>query len=353
MLQSKGKFIIFYGINNLGKSTQAKLLVERLNRDGQAAEYIKYPIYDLEPSGPMLNNYLRKNNPYNLAPREAQTLYTINRTQYEKEIVKKLNQGIHIVSEDYKGTGISWGMGAGVSESYLKKINSHLLEEDIVFLFDGERFMEATEENHKHETNDELLHKVRLAHLKLAEEENWIKINANDTIDNIHNNIWQYIVSVINPNFIQKQNYLIQKLPQTLEVERLSSTAKLPSRAYKHDAGYDIYSNDYYSLLPGDIVNVKTGLKITVPKGHVGLIRDKSGVANDGVHCMAGIIDPGYCGEWLVNMINLGQDIYNISPGQKVAQILIQKVEHPTIVETKIKEETDRGDGGFGSSGLF
>lgn len=353
MSQKKGKFIVIYGINNLGKSTQAKLLVERLNRDGQLAEYVKYPIYDLEPSGPLINEYLREGNPHNLSPREVQTLYAINRTQYENEIINKLNQGVHIVSEDYKGTGIAWGMGAGVSEYFLKKINSHLLKEDIIFLFDGERFKDATEKNHKHETDEELLYKVKLAHMKLAEEENWIKINANLTIEEIHNNIWHYTATLINPNFIKPSANKTKNGETRLIIERLSPATKLPTIAYEHDAGYDIYSNDYYSLLPGDRVNVKTGLKIAIPAGHVGLIKDKSGIANDGIYCMAGVIDPGYRGEWLINMINLGHDIYNIQPGQKVAQVLIQKIEHPEIIEAEIKNDTERGLGMFGSSGLF
>jgi dTMP kinase len=120
---TKGKFIVLYGINNLGKTTQAKLLVEKLNSAGLKAEYLKYPIYGLEPSGVLLNNYLREGNKYNLAPREAQIIYALNRTQYEKELLNKLENGITIIAEDYAGTGLAWGMAAGVDENFLKDIN--------------------------------------------------------------------------------------------------------------------------------------------------------------------------------------------------------------------------------------
>lgn len=186
----KGLFIVLHGANNLGKSTQAKLLVEKMNKENHQTEYLKYPIYDILPSGKMINDYLRNSNPLNLSPREAQTIYTLNRTQFEPELKLKLALGTNVVAEDYTGTGLAWGIGAGVQEEYLKLINSHLLKEDLTFLLDGERFKESTEDGHKHETDEELWQKVRQSHLKLSQEFNWLKINANLTIDEIHAIIW-------------------------------------------------------------------------------------------------------------------------------------------------------------------
>ncbi|MBP9731953.1 MAG: hypothetical protein KBD29_00635 [Candidatus Magasanikbacteria bacterium] len=191
-------FIVLYGINNLGKSTQAKKLVERMNSEGYKTEYLKYPIYTQEPAGPIINNYLREGNIHNLTPREAQLLYVLDRTQHESVLKQKLNQGIHIVAEDYVGTGISWGIGAGVDESFLKKINSHLLKEDIAFLFEGNRFTEATETGHKHETNNELIETVRKAHDALGTERDWIRINANETIEEIHEKLWSIVALRLN-----------------------------------------------------------------------------------------------------------------------------------------------------------
>jgi len=158
---------------------------------------MKYPVYDLDPSGKILNNYLREGNKYNLAPREIQTIYALNRTQYESTLKEKLESGVNIIAEDYTGTGICWGIGAGVDEEYLKLINSHLLKEDLDFLFDGERFTESTEKNHKHETDEELLEKVRQAHLRIGEELDWKKINANLTIPEIHAILWEEIKKLI------------------------------------------------------------------------------------------------------------------------------------------------------------
>jgi len=138
-----------------------------------------------------------------------------------------------------------------------------------------------------------------------------------------------------------------------LFVQRLSPAAKLPSRAYEHDAGFDLYAADYYSLMPGERAVINTGIKIAIPNGLAGLIWDKGGLAKDGIHTMAGVIDSGFRGEVTVNLINLSNDIYNIAPGQKIAQLLIQKIECPEIIEAEINDKTDRSACRFGSSGIF
>lgn len=196
MNQQSGKFIVLYGINNLGKSTQARMLVERLKFNNFPAIYLKYPIYDLDPSGIILNNYLRKNNTYNLSSREAQIIYALNRFQFQAWLIKQLDKGMTVIAEDYVGTGIAWGLGSSLDEKFLKKINNGLIKEDLAFLFDGERFREAQEKNHRHESNDDLTNKVRWAHLKLKEEYKWLKINANDSITSIHDKLWHEVMKM-------------------------------------------------------------------------------------------------------------------------------------------------------------
>jgi dUTP pyrophosphatase len=370
MSRQQGKFIVIYGINNLGKTTQAKMLTQNLKEAGWPAEYLKYPIYDLKPSGPIINDYLRSGNPYNLSSREAQIFYTLNRIQFESELKKKLEAGINIIAEDYIGTGLAWGVSTGVEETFLRHINSQLLKEDLAFLFDGKRFRQAEEYNHQHETNEILINKVRKAHLKLAEEFGWIKINANQTREQIQSELWFYVNNFFNQNTNINSNFkkiynnnspngnqnkeLNQSTPvRELPVERLTSQAKLPTRAYKNDAGLDLYATEYCSLLPGQSAIVKTGIKMAIPPGFVGLILDKGGIAKAGIHIIAGVIDADFRGEIMVNLVNLGQDIYHIALGQKIAQLLIQPIALLSVKEMKIDDTTDRGSNGFGSSGLF
>jgi len=195
-MAEQGKFIVFYGVNNLGKTTQAKKLVERMNDEGIKTGYLKYPVYDLEPTGPMINDYLRNGNPFKLSDREAQILYCLNRAQYENALKEKLSAGISIVAEDYSGTGIAWGVASGAEKKFLERMNNFLFKEDLIFLFDGERFSEAKEASHKHESDDDLWQRCRAVHLKLGAEYGWITVNANRTIEEIHEEIWNKIKDV-------------------------------------------------------------------------------------------------------------------------------------------------------------
>src|SRR3990167_455956 len=108
----RGKLIVFYGINNLGKTTQAKLLVDKIRARGNKAEYLKYHVYELEPSGPLINQYLRAGNPYKFSAREFQILAAVNKYHYQPILQARLEQGINIVAEDYWATSVAWGQGA-------------------------------------------------------------------------------------------------------------------------------------------------------------------------------------------------------------------------------------------------
>ncbi|MEK7164893.1 MAG: hypothetical protein AAB779_03010 [Patescibacteria group bacterium] len=193
----KGKLIVLYGINNLGKTTQAKLLVDKINASGRVAEYIKVHIYDQAPDGPMVSDYLRGGNPYNLTPREFQLLAAVNKYHYQSSLKDKLDQGIIVVAEDYWATSVAWGTGSGVDKQFLIKLNEGLIKEDLAFLFDGERFLDSTEPGHRHEVDMDLTNRVRQVHLELGEEYGWKKINANDSVEAIHKLIWQHVLSVM------------------------------------------------------------------------------------------------------------------------------------------------------------
>ena len=143
------------------------------------------------------------------------------------------------------------------------------------------------------------------------------------------------------------------EITTTLKVERITDEAKLPTRAHAGDAGLDLYSNEYCSIAPYQQALVSTGIKMIIPYGCAGLIWDRSGLATKGITTLGGVIDPGYRGEIKVIVKNLSEDIYNITPGEKIAQILIQKVELLDIEEGIIEDQTERQTGAFGSSGQF
>jgi dUTP diphosphatase len=92
---------------------------------------------------------------------------------------------------------------------------------------------------------------------------------------------------------------------------------------------------------------------VAIPPGHVGLIWDKSGIALMGVHRLAGVIDAGYRGEIQVVLANLGDGPFAVKKGMKIAQMLVQPVAAVTVIEADTLDDTARGQGGFGSTGLF
>lgn len=189
--KKRGRFVVIYGNNNIGKSTQAKMLVERMKAEGESVRYIKYPIYNLAPTGPLINAYLREGNPYGLSPREAQTLYAMNRTQFEPQLTQWLKSGETVVAEDYTGTSLGWGQGAGVDKEYLLEVNSHLLEPDQTLFLDGERFLEGKEHKHIHEQNDDLINRVGKIFQDLAKEFNWTTVDAVGSVEEVHERMWK------------------------------------------------------------------------------------------------------------------------------------------------------------------
>jgi len=190
----KGTFITLYGINNIGKTTHAKWLVAKLREEGFSAEYIKYPHYDVEPSGPMINSVLRSEK-QTISEEELQMWYTLNRFQFEPELHEMLERCDFVVAEDYIGTGLAWGTAKGADLEWLKQLNRHLMKEDIAVLLDGERFLQAKEKTHVHETNDELMERCRKVHLQLGEEYNWPVVKANQKKEEVQQAIWEIIES--------------------------------------------------------------------------------------------------------------------------------------------------------------
>ena len=138
-----------------------------------------------------------------------------------------------------------------------------------------------------------------------------------------------------------------------LRVKRIHPEAKLPVYGHPGDAGLDLFSVVDRELGPGEVFAVPTGIQVAIPAGHVGLVWDKSGISLQKVHRLAGVVDSGYRGEVQVVMINLGPAPFVIGKGMKIAQMLVQPVAAVSVVECEALDGTSRGEGGFGSTGLY
>ena len=138
----------------------------------------------------------------------------------------------------------------------------------------------------------------------------------------------------------------------SLQVKLLSDKATLPSKANRFDAGFDLYASESVSIDPESRELIGTDVAVAIPNGHVGLIWPRSGLAvKQGIDVFAGVIDAEYRGEVKVCLYNSSNDIVELLEGDRIAQLLIQKVDNFFIRKVRELDDTDRGSGGFGSSG--
>ncbi len=137
-----------------------------------------------------------------------------------------------------------------------------------------------------------------------------------------------------------------------IKIKKLHPKAHIPKHAHNNDAGMDLYAIDAFEMEPGERKSIPLGLAIEIPNGFVGLIWDKSGLSHKyGIKTFGGVIDSGYRGEIHAGLMNLSDKFFHFEKGQKIAQLLIQKVENINFEEVLELTDTDRGKGGFGSTG--
>ena len=160
----------------------------------------------------------------------------------------------------------------------------------------------------------------------------------------------------------------------TIGFKRLSDDAILPTKAHQTDSGYDLYANEDVIIEPGDTAVVKTGIAVELPSGYEAQIRPRSGVtAKTKLRVQLGTIDNGYRGELGVIVDNISPQFcvdsgvnyidgspeyyksttYKIRKGDRIAQFVIQRLPETVAVEIdEFSDDSERGDGGFGSSGV-
>ncbi|MCW2967767.1 MAG: deoxyuridine 5-triphosphate nucleotidohydrolase Dut [Solirubrobacteraceae bacterium] len=141
----------------------------------------------------------------------------------------------------------------------------------------------------------------------------------------------------------------------TLRVQRLDAAARLPAHAHDGDAGYDLHALEAAELAPGERAMVRTGVAVEIPPGHAGLVLPRSGTAaKHGISLVnaPGLIDSGYRGELKVLLLNTDRaQPFSVAPGDRIAQLVVVRVETPPVEEVTALTATQRGEGGFGSSG--
>ncbi len=139
------------------------------------------------------------------------------------------------------------------------------------------------------------------------------------------------------------------KIERTEEAKKLN--IPLPSYQHEGDAGLDLRATVECVVKQGTRQTIPTGIKVAIPSGFFGLVKDRSGLASKhGIHTLAGVVDSGYRGEVAVVLHNLGAEDFSVDIGMRIAQLLIVPVASVKVNETSL-DETSRGTGGWGSTG--
>jgi dUTP diphosphatase len=141
----------------------------------------------------------------------------------------------------------------------------------------------------------------------------------------------------------------------TLRFRRLEVAARPPAQAHDGDAGYDLHAAEAVTIDPGERVSVGTGIAVAIPEGQAGLVIPRSGLAaRHGISVVnaPGLIDSGYRGELRVLLLNTDRtEPFTVEPGDRIAQLVLVRVETEELEEVAELDETARGVGGFGSTG--
>jgi dUTP pyrophosphatase len=142
-------------------------------------------------------------------------------------------------------------------------------------------------------------------------------------------------------------------MPERLEFMKLHVEAKLPTRGSRHSAGLDLYSIESLIIPAHGRAGVRTGLSVAIPGGFYGRVAPRSGLAvRHGLDVLAGVIDSDYRGEIICALINHGDGPLEIEAGMRIAQLIIEAIASPEPVWSEDLSETERGRGGFGSTGV-
>ena len=134
---------------------------------------------------------------------------------------------------------------------------------------------------------------------------------------------------------------------------KLDEGAKMPTRAHEWDAGLDIYSREDAVVYPNSGGIFDSGVHVAIPEGYVGFLKSKSGLNVKHSIQSEGVIDSGYTGSIMVKLFNHGSKAIRIEKGQKITQLVLLPIITPDLELVDELEETERGDGGFGSTGRF
>jgi len=176
---NNGKFIVIYGMNNLGKTTKINLLKKYFLQRNISIDILKFPNYNLKPTGHKLFNYSHQGNTLKISPKQTIKLAIQNQLDFQPEIKRILEKGTWIVCENYFLDNIIWGQMHDLNMDFLINEIETYIQPDLSILFDGkEQFSSGIDPNHPYETDQKIWNKGRGLYLNLCNDYNLQTIQA-------------------------------------------------------------------------------------------------------------------------------------------------------------------------------
>lgn len=177
------------------------------------------------------------------------------------------------------------------------------------------------------------------------------KVVVKDGDLNAYDYLLKYVKEV-KPHEKEARKKIERRKKPTVKVV-LDEGAKMPCRAHSSDGGYDLFSREDAVIYPNAGGLFDTGVHIAIPEGYVGFLKSKSGLNVKHSIQSEGVIDSGYTGSIHVKLFNHGSKAVTIQKGQKISQLVLLPIITPKLELVDSLEETERGSGGFGSTGKF
>lgn len=173
--------------------------------------------------------------------------------------------------------------------------------------------------------------------------------------EEVSRSIWDHHRAELAGSGFHTFEQVVGKEPMAIQlfVKRLTESALMPTKAHKSDAGWDLYLDRSYALRPGETVDASTGVAFEIPGGFwVMLVGRSSTLRKRGLLVNTGIIDTGYRGELYLNLHNPSKKMINVLAGERLGQAILMPMVHAEAFETASLTQSERGNNGFGSSGL-
>jgi thymidylate kinase len=190
-LEQRAAFCCLYGPPNTGKSLQMELLEEWLITNGISYLRLKFPLYTLMPTGPIIERALKKKQPYiDMDATELQKLTAQNRMDFQPTIIRLLNSGTTIIAEDYTLTGMGVGLFTGADMSSVVAANRFLIAPDKAIILSGRRFEKGIEPDHIMERGRERWHASKRLHYLFAEKLGYPVIDNHGSIEDVAAQVW-------------------------------------------------------------------------------------------------------------------------------------------------------------------